>query len=250
MPGLTVVDVEPTLAFDRSCTAAVQEKLGTAAWEALALDEIDRARAGGADTLATIYHGCQRLMCGLERKRPITIEHYLSVFARGLGIEFEDKYKRYLLSGDTEAILEEMTPCQQADRVDPARARDSWRSLAPGRPGGRRHRVLRRDAARLAAPSAGRSSTRTTGERRVPVPSHARKPPVEGSRPSRRRIPSSPAALTPRPPTRYLLVATAPRPRGTGVGRYRSSLRAANGRIPISFARGGSLCLTSRPSFY
>ena len=124
VPGLTVVDVEPTLVFDRSCTAAVQEKLGPAAWEALALDEIDRARAGGADTLATIYHGCQRLMCGLERKRPITIEHYLSVFARGLGIEFEDKYKRYLLSGDTEAILEEMTPCQQANRVDPARARE------------------------------------------------------------------------------------------------------------------------------
>ena len=94
VPGLTVLDVEPTLAFDRSCTAAVQEKLGPAAWDALVLDEIDRARAGGADTLATIYHGCQRLICGFERRRPITIEHYLSVFARGLGIEYEDKYKR------------------------------------------------------------------------------------------------------------------------------------------------------------
>ena len=124
VPGLTVVDIEPTLAFDRSCTAAVQEKLGAAGWEALALDEIDRARAGGADTLATIYHGCQRAMCGLERQRPITVEHYLSVFARGLGIEFEDKYKRYLLSGNTDEILADMTPCQQANGVSAERARE------------------------------------------------------------------------------------------------------------------------------
>jgi Fe-S oxidoreductase len=124
VPGLTVLDVEPTLAFDRSCTAAVQEKLGPAAWDALVLDEIDRARAGGADTLATIYHGCQRLICGFERRRPITIEHYLSVFARGLGIEYEDKYKRYLLSGNVDEILADMTPCQRANGVSAERARE------------------------------------------------------------------------------------------------------------------------------
>src|SRR5688572_32407579 len=39
--------------------------------------------------------GCQRLLCHFERERPIAIEHYLSVFARGLGIEFEDRYKKY-----------------------------------------------------------------------------------------------------------------------------------------------------------
>jgi Fe-S oxidoreductase len=124
VPGLAVVDVEPTAAFGRSCTAAVQEQLGRAAWDALVLDEIDRARAGGADTLATMYHGCQRLLCGFERQRSIAIEHYLSVFARGLGIEFEDTYKKYVLWGDPERILADMSPCQQASGVDPARARE------------------------------------------------------------------------------------------------------------------------------
>ena len=47
--------------------------------------------------LATIYHGCQRLMCGFEAEGAIVIEHYLSVFARALGIEFEDTYKKYRL---------------------------------------------------------------------------------------------------------------------------------------------------------
>ena len=124
VPGLSYVEVEPESRFGRLCTADVQAQLGREAWNGLILDEIERARAAGADTLATIYHGCQRLICGFEAERPITIEHYLSVFARGLGIEFEDKYKTYRLSRDPERILAETTPCQQANNVDPARARE------------------------------------------------------------------------------------------------------------------------------
>ena len=44
-------------------------------------------------------------------------------FARGLGIQFEDKFKKYRLWQDPERILAESTPCQQANNVDPARAR-------------------------------------------------------------------------------------------------------------------------------
>ncbi len=123
VPGLRWVAIEPEARFGRICTAAVQQQLGPATWNGIALDEIDRARAAGADTLATIYHGCQRLLCGFEAERPITIEHYLSVFARGLGIEFEDQFKTYRLWQDPERVLAETTPCQQANGVDPARAR-------------------------------------------------------------------------------------------------------------------------------
>jgi len=55
--------------------------------------------------------------------RPIAIEHYLSVFARGLGIEFEDRYKTFRLWQDPERVLAESTPCQTANHVDPGRAR-------------------------------------------------------------------------------------------------------------------------------
>jgi hypothetical protein len=123
VPGLTFVPVEPEPRFGRICTAAVQQQLGRETWDGLVRDEIARAQAGGADTLATIYHGCQRLLCGFEAQGPLAIEHYLSVFARGLGIEFEDTYKRWLLSGDPEAVLAEATPCMEANGVDPAAAR-------------------------------------------------------------------------------------------------------------------------------
>jgi capsid portal protein len=62
-------------------------------------------------------------MCGFEAERSIVIEHYLSVFARGLGIEFEDRYKKFRLWQDPERVLEASTPCQTANHVDPARAR-------------------------------------------------------------------------------------------------------------------------------
>ncbi len=123
VPGLTVVPVEPEPRLGRLCTADVQQQLGREVWDGLVRDEIARAATGGADTLATIYHGCQRLLCGFEAQAPLAIEHYLSVFARGLGIEFEDTYKRWLLSGDPEAIMAEAAPCMEANAVDPAAAR-------------------------------------------------------------------------------------------------------------------------------
>jgi hypothetical protein len=45
------------------------------------------------------------------------------VFARGLGIEFEDKFKKYRLWQDPERVLAETTPCQRANQIDITRAR-------------------------------------------------------------------------------------------------------------------------------
>ena len=124
VPGLRYVEIEPDPRFGRSCTPSVQQQVGLDAWNRMARDEIDRACAAGAGTLATIYHGCQRYICVFEPERPIAIEHYLSVFARGLGIEFEDKFKKYRLWQDPERVLAETTPCQRANNVDAARARE------------------------------------------------------------------------------------------------------------------------------
>jgi Fe-S oxidoreductase len=122
-PGVRVVPLEPDPRFGRSCAPAIPLELGQAVWDSLVRDEIERARAAGADTLAGIYHGCQRMICGFEAEGRITIEHYLSVFARALGIDFEDQFKKYQLWGDPERVLEDMAPCQQANGVDPEKAR-------------------------------------------------------------------------------------------------------------------------------
>jgi Fe-S oxidoreductase len=124
VPGLEVAGLEPDARFGRSCTAAVQQQLGIETWNAAVRDELARAGAAGAGTLATMYHGCQRLLCAFEAEQPLRVEHYLTVFARGLGIEIEDVYKKYRLWGDPARVMEDAAPCQQANGLDPERARE------------------------------------------------------------------------------------------------------------------------------
>jgi heterodisulfide reductase subunit D len=134
VPGLEVVEFEPDLRWGRTCTPALPEELGAETWRRMALDDIDRARAAGATHLAGIYHGCHRELCRFERERPIVVEHYLTPFARALGIEFEDVYKKYTLWGDPERILEDATPCMAANGLDPESARGLVVKTFPARP--------------------------------------------------------------------------------------------------------------------
>jgi len=63
------------------------------------------------------------------------VEHYLTVFARALGIEFEDKFKKYRHWQDPERVLEDATPCQIANGVGAERARAVvTETFAPGQP--------------------------------------------------------------------------------------------------------------------
>jgi heterodisulfide reductase subunit D len=123
VPGITVVDFEPDSRWGRSCTPALQEELGMDAWRQMVLDDTDRALAAGATHMAGIYHGCQRELCRFEAERPIVFEHYLTIFARALDIEFEDTYKKYAAWADPDRILEDASPCMAANGVDPERAR-------------------------------------------------------------------------------------------------------------------------------
>ena len=136
IPGVRVVDLEPEPRFGRSCAPAIPVALGQEVWDGLVRDEIERARAAGADTLAGIYHGCQRMICGFEAEGRLTIEHYLTVFARSLGIEFEDTFKKYRLWNDPDRVLADMTPCQEANGVDAARARQLVETTFARRPAG------------------------------------------------------------------------------------------------------------------
>lgn len=120
VPGVELVDPGADVAMGRSCTASLDE--GT--WQRLARAQLDQAVELGADIFATLYHSCQRMFCGFERWYPFKIEHYLTIVGRALGIEYEDRFKRYLLSGNVQEILADMAPCIRAHglRVDEAHA--------------------------------------------------------------------------------------------------------------------------------
>ena len=86
---------------------------------------VETAVSRGADTFATLYHGCQRHMCRYEADYPVKVEHYLTLVGRALGIEHEDLHKKHVLSGDVDAIIEETSPCAVANNISPEEARAS-----------------------------------------------------------------------------------------------------------------------------
>ena len=117
VPQLKYVEIESDVRLERSCSSFSQEAIGMHALQQIIEDQLRQAEEADVDTFATVYHGCQRTICEYEDKYPFSIEHYLSVFARALGIEHEDTYKKYRLWQDPERVLAEMAPCMQANGV-------------------------------------------------------------------------------------------------------------------------------------
>ncbi|MBI2887639.1 MAG: (Fe-S)-binding protein [Chloroflexi bacterium] len=123
VPGLEYLHVESDPRLDRICSELNQQALGMDVWEGIIEQQFRDAAEGQANTFATLYHGCQRLLCVQEERHPTTVEHYLSVFARALGIEYEDTYKKYRLWRDPERVQADMAPCMRASEVDEGEAR-------------------------------------------------------------------------------------------------------------------------------
>ena len=82
LPGVTVVDIGSDERFGRHCTPAVRQQIGPEAWDEMSGQWVQKAVDAGADAYATLYHGCQRHMCGLEAGYPVRVEHYLTLVGR------------------------------------------------------------------------------------------------------------------------------------------------------------------------
>ncbi len=114
VPGLEYVPLESDTRLGRACSPDAQQATGMDVWKEIIEGQLQQAYYIGVEAFAPLYHGCQRLICAYEEQYPLAIEHYLSVFARALDIEYEDKYKKYRLWRDPDRVLADMVPCMQA----------------------------------------------------------------------------------------------------------------------------------------
>ncbi|HJM75426.1 MAG TPA: (Fe-S)-binding protein [Dehalococcoidia bacterium] len=128
VPGLEYIEIGSDELLGNTCIPAELDK---SEWSAMVEGQLRQAEQAGASTFATLYHSCQRYICVEEENTSLTIEHYLSVFARALGIDHEDTYKKYRLWGDPERALADMAPCMVANGVDAGRAREITASTFP-----------------------------------------------------------------------------------------------------------------------
>jgi Fe-S oxidoreductase len=133
IPGLEYVEVPNSPELGRHCSTTYIERAGRAAWQRHIDDVMRAAAAAGADVLATIYHSCQREICGEEAKYPFEIVNWVSLLAHAMGLPaHEDWFKRHRLAGDPAATFEEVRPRVEAAGLDPERVKEVLaRSFAP-----------------------------------------------------------------------------------------------------------------------
>lgn len=54
--------------------------------------QVAMAKRAGAQDLVTIFHSCQRLLCGLASTQPFGVVNYVSLLARSMGLDLKDEY--------------------------------------------------------------------------------------------------------------------------------------------------------------
>jgi hypothetical protein len=76
-------------------------------------------RRSGADTLATVFHSCQRLLCGLEASESFTVVNYVNLLAQSMGLVSVDEYKDWKLAGTAQAVIDRLGPDRVAKMGEP-----------------------------------------------------------------------------------------------------------------------------------
>ncbi len=91
IPGLEVADVED-LAPAHMCSALapLPDVMAKVTGSHIAM-----ANRAGAQDLVTIFHSCQRLLCGLAATQPFGVVNYVSLLARSLGVDLKDEYTEW-----------------------------------------------------------------------------------------------------------------------------------------------------------
>ena len=72
---------------------------------------VDLTAAHGTDTLVTVFHSCQRLLCGLATTDGIKVVNYVNLLTEAMGIAAApDDYAQWKNAGSDAAIMERVGP--------------------------------------------------------------------------------------------------------------------------------------------
>jgi Fe-S oxidoreductase len=102
VPGLTLIESD-YLAPGHMCSALASVP---AAGRDVARRVCEDAHAGGVDEVATVFHSCQRLLCGLEGTEAFRVVNYVALLGAAMGREYPDEYRDWKLAGNEAEIRE------------------------------------------------------------------------------------------------------------------------------------------------
>lgn len=120
IPGIAIVEVPQLGNHGYMCS-----KLGSLpeAKEAVQRQILEAADRAGADIVVTPYHSCQRELCIAERDYPFEVKNFVTLLGEALGIEYEDKYKKFRILGDADKIIDEAAPFIKMNKLSQEEAR-------------------------------------------------------------------------------------------------------------------------------
>ena len=101
IPGLTVLPT-PLSSPGHMCSALSRVP---AALKDATRAVCDEAHQLGADTVVTVFHACQRLLCGLDATEPFRVVNYVNLLTEAMGISTRDDYKTWKLAGSEAAVI-------------------------------------------------------------------------------------------------------------------------------------------------
>jgi Fe-S oxidoreductase len=102
VPGLTLVETD-YLAPGHMCSALASVP---AAGRDVARRLCEDARSAGVEEVATVFHSCQRLLCGLEESEPFRVVNYVALLGAAMGRAYPDEYRDWKLAGSEAEIRE------------------------------------------------------------------------------------------------------------------------------------------------
>ena len=101
IPGVELIDPE-FAAPGHMCSALSRVP---AALRDVTRETCELAVAQDADTVATVFHSCQRLLCGLEGTEPFSVINYVNLLTESMGLKLQDDYKDWKLADSEEEVV-------------------------------------------------------------------------------------------------------------------------------------------------
>jgi Fe-S oxidoreductase len=128
IPGVELLPTDPMTGIGNHCSETSIEKFGESAYRHALQAWIRDVKAQGATHVGTLYHSCHRQLLGMQRELPaeerLPVLNYLSILAASLGLaEREDKFARFMESGEIDAIIAELEPNVDALKLPADRVR-------------------------------------------------------------------------------------------------------------------------------
>ena len=119
IPGVELVELPSFEELGAYCTTKTMTITTAERYEEI-MDELFSVADRECDVMATMYHSCQRELCGRDHRAPsLEVKNVCTILAEAMGFPHEDRFARYRRIGDIDEIMHDAAPFIEAHGLMP-----------------------------------------------------------------------------------------------------------------------------------